>query len=341
MDGAIEAVEVAVVEDGGGDVVLELLVRPDGVGGVLVGVEEGGSHSPPGGEVELVVDEEGVGGVFAHLGGPGGFPEDFSIGLGDDVHGFVSEDGEGFLIAAPEGDDSCVAAFCGGRIPEELAGVFVEGEPGGVGVEEEFVADDGRAGGKSPGGHGGLGDGGEVGPPAGFAGGFIEAGDEALLADDVEPLPLDGGWGVGAAGIVDGDEFLGVAFGPDGIACIGVEALDEVFALGVANRVGATFADGDAGVAEVDRGLPELFGAGGGPLVGPIDFVIVAAIAVGTPPLGPLRGGREGGTKEEEGEGAHRQNGYYGPWGGFRQGKWDLSGLLPDVGPLGRGIHEF
>jgi hypothetical protein len=45
---------------------------------------------------------------------------------------------------------------------------------------------------------------GDVGAPAGVAGGFVEAGDEALFAEDVEPLSLDGRGSVGAAGVVGG-----------------------------------------------------------------------------------------------------------------------------------------
>lgn len=100
VNGAVEAVEVALVKDGWVDVVLEFFVGPNGGGGVLVGVEEGGALAPPGGEVEFVFDDEGVGGVFAVFGRPIDFPEDFAIGLGDDVHRFVAEEGEGGLVAA-------------------------------------------------------------------------------------------------------------------------------------------------------------------------------------------------------------------------------------------------
>lgn len=88
-----------------------------------------------------------------------------------------------------------------------------------------------------------------------------------MFTEGVEPLAIDNGWGVGAAGVVFGDEVLGVCFAPDGFAGSGVEALDEVIAFEVAEGVGAVFGDGEAGVSEVDFSGPEELGSGGGPVV--------------------------------------------------------------------------
>ena len=293
MHGAVEAVEETVVEDGGGDVVLELFVGPEGSGGILVRVEQRGTHFPPGGEQELAADDERVGGVLAHLGGPIDFPEELAIVLRNDVHGLHAEDGESGLVPAGERDWRCVSAGLGGRIPEQLAGFLVEGEAGLIGVQKESITEDDGGRGKSPSGHGCLCDGGEVGAPARFARGFVEAGDETLFAEDVEPLALDGRWGIGAAGIVLWNKILRVAFRPDWCPGGGVEGLDEVFSLGIADRVGALLADGDAGVAEMDGGSPKLLRPGGRPIVRPGSFVVVVAVSLRAAPVGPLRGGGE------------------------------------------------
>ena len=65
MDGAVEAIKVAFVENRGVDVVLKFLVGPDGFGGIKVGIEEGRPLTPPRGEIELVANDEWVGGIFA------------------------------------------------------------------------------------------------------------------------------------------------------------------------------------------------------------------------------------------------------------------------------------
>lgn len=218
------------------------------------------------------------------------------------MHCFVAEDGEGGLLAVVERDGGGVATGSRGGVPEEFSGVFVEGDAGFVGVEEEAVADDDGCGGKSPGGHGGFGEIGEVGGPAEIAGGFIPARGQALFAEGVEPFPLDDGWGVGPTGVVFWNKILGIVFTPDRFAGGGIEALDEVVAIEVSERVGLPFADGDAGIAEVDLGGPEDLGSAFRPVMGPGGFVIVDAIAWRAPPDAPFRRGREkgeGGGKEE------------------------------------------
>lgn len=267
VDGAVEAIEVALVKDGRVDVVLEFLVGPDGSGCVFFRIEEGGPFAPPGGEVKLIVDDERISGIFTQAGGPVDFPEDLAIGLGNDVHRFVAKEGEGGLVAAGEGNGGGVSAREGRGVPEDFSGVFVEGDAGLVGVEEESVADNERSGGEAPGGHGGLGFSGKVGGPAGFSGGFVPAGDESLLAEGVERCAFDDGWGIGATGVVFRDEVLGIGFTPDGFAGGGVEALDEVIAFEITEGIGFAVTDGDTGVAEMDFGGPEEFGAGGRPFV--------------------------------------------------------------------------
>jgi len=266
----------------------------------LVGIEEGGAFTPPGGEVEFVVDDERVGGVFAVFGGPVDFPEDLAISLGNDVHRFVAKDGEGGLVSAGEGDGGGVSAGEGGGVPEDFSGVFVEGDAGLVGVEKESVTDDDGGGGEAPGGHEGFGYGGEVGGPTEITIGFVPARDEALFAISVEPFSVDDGRGIGATGVVFGDEVLGVVLAPERFSGGGVEALDEVIACEVAEGVCAVFRDDDAGVAHVDFGGPEDLGAGRGPLMGPSGFVVEVSVAIGAAPLGP--GGESGEGKEEKDE---------------------------------------
>lgn len=120
-----------------------------------------------------------------------------------------------------------------------------------------------------------------------------------MFAEGVEPFFIDDGRGVGSAGVVFWDEVLGVFFAPEWFTGGGVEALDEVIAFVVAEGVGAVFGDGDGGVAEVDFGGPEDFGAGGGPGVGPGGFVVEVSVSLGAPPLGIVGEGWEG--EEEEG----------------------------------------
>lgn len=227
------------------------------------------------------------------------------------MHRFVAEDGEGGLIVTGERDGSGVAAGGRGGVPEESASVFVEGDAGFVGIEKETVADDDGRRGESPSGHGSLGEVGEVGGPAKFAGGLVPAGGEALFAEGVEPLSLNDGRGVGASGVVFGDEILRVIFTPDRFSRGGIEALDEVVALEISERVGLSFADGAAGIAEVDLGGPENPGTAFRPIVGPCRFVIVDAIAIRTTPDAPFRWGREKGESggEEEGWQFHRVRG--------------------------------
>lgn len=217
------------------------------------------------------------------------------------MHGFVSEDGQGGLIAAGEGNSGSVSAGKGGRIPEEFAGGFVEGDSRLVCIEEESVADDHGCGGESPGGHGCFCLGGEIGGPPKFTVGFIPAGNEALFAEGVEPFSFDDGRRVGSARVVFWDEVLGVGLAPQGFSCSGVEALDEVISFEVSEGVGAVFADGDAGVSEVDFGRPENLGAGGGPFVGPTCFVVKVAVAVRSAPI-TLAGGERKGSKGEGGD---------------------------------------
>ena len=81
--------------------------------------------------------------------------------------------------------------------------------------------------------------------------------------------------------------------------------MHEVVAIEISQGVGLSFADGDAGVAEVDPGSPENFGSAFGPVVGPGCFLIVDAISCWTPPDAPFRWGRkkgEGGGEEKGGE---------------------------------------
>ncbi|MDB6123220.1 MAG: hypothetical protein JWQ71_2213 [Pedosphaera sp.] len=315
---ATDAVDVAVFEkrgdhggvEGVGIFLADFFALPDEGGGGFVVVEaEGHGTVVEAGEEEEVVHLARGGDGHGEFDVDGVRPIDFA-GFGiERVDGFGMPDDELTFAATLNDGGRAVAGFLGGKgVPDFLAGIFVEGDGGGVGAADEadeFIAIEQRAGGEAPHGRGNIIVLFEFVGPDGFAVFGVEAEEMAFGTERVHFAIADERGGAWAGGIADGvgrvvfvlpENFAGGfieakdAFGAgDDAALERVAGIVRAFVELTVNDVNAAFGNGGPGIARADGCAPADGCAVGGEFLDDAGFA-PDAVALRAEPLRPITG---------------------------------------------------